>query len=404
MDLRAIDILDPDLYLSGVPHERFAFLRRNAPVYWHKEPGGPGFWAITKHEDVIAVSRDAATFSSELRGTQIPDLRRDDPRVTPNNLVSMDPPKHTRYRALLAKAFMPQAIQQVEPYVRGLITHLIDDVIARGRCDVVRDLAGTLPLLVIFEMLGVPVADRDQVVMWILRVMASDDPEYASTPEDIVEIVRQRSAYAHALAAERRRSPRQDVLSLLMAAEVDGQQLTYDEFTTFFFLLLAAGSDTTRNLIANGLLTLLEYPDQRKRLAEDPLQIPGAIEEMLRLHPSGMHFRRTATRDTEIRGHRIAEGDKVVMWYVSANRDEDVFANPHAFLIDRRLNNHVSFGHGPHFCIGNALARMEARMVFEEIVRRLPNLALDGPVVPMRSNWINGLKQMPVRLSAHGSS
>lgn len=219
------------------------------------------------------------------------------------------------------------------------------------------------------------------------------------TPEEAVALGRKLADYAHALAAERRKSPRQDVLSLLMAAEVDGLKLTYEEFGTLFFVLLAAGSDTTRNLISNGLLTLIEHPDQRRQLTDNPWMLPSAIEEMLRLEPSVIHFRRTATCDTEIRGQRIAEGDKVVLWYVSANRDEEVFHDPHAFIPDRKPNNHVSFGYGPHFCIGSVLARMEARIAFEEILRRLPDLSLDGPVERMRTNLLNKPKRMPVRFT-----
>lgn len=397
MDLEDIDILDPALYAAGIPHERFDRLRREAPVFWHKEPGGPGFWAITKHADVMAVSRDTATFSSVLRGTQIPDLPREDFRVSPDNLANMDPPRHTRFRALLAKGFTPEALQRVEPFVRASMTRLIDDVIERGQCDMVSDLAGTLPLLVIFEMFGVPTKDRDQLLGWILRLIAPDDPEFASSPEEMGSLTGRFLEYAHALAAERRRAPRADVLSLLMQAEVDGEKLSYSEFGTLFFLFLAAGSDTTRNLILNGMVALLEHPEPRARLLADPSLLPGAVEEMLRFCPSIIHFRRTATRDTEIRGQRIASGDKVVLWYVSANRDEEVFTDPHVFDIGRKPNNHLSFGYGPHFCIGNLLARIEARVAFEELLRRLPGLELDGPVVRLQSNWLNGVKRMPLR-------
>jgi cholest-4-en-3-one 26-monooxygenase len=399
MNLDDIDIFDPALYAAEIPHERFDRLRREAPVFWHKEPSGPGFWAITKHADVMAVSRDLGTFSSEVRGTQIPDLSREDFRVSPDNLAIMDPPRHTRFRTLLAKGFTPEALRRVEPFVRASMTRLIDDVVWRGQCDMVSDLAGNLPLLVIFEMLGVPATDRDQILRWMLPLLAPDDPEFASSPEEMASLTRRFLEYAHALAAERRGAPRDDILSLLMQAEVDGDRLSYSEFGTLFFLFLAAGSDTTRNLILNGMVALLEHPEQRARLLADPSLIPSAVEEMLRFCPSVIHFRRTATRDTEIRGQPIAAGDKVVLWYASANRDEEVFPNPHVFDIGRKPNNHIAFGYGPHFCIGNLLARIEASVAFEELLRRLPDLELDGPVVRLQSNWLNGVKRMPLRFS-----
>lgn len=390
------DIFSPDLYTSGVPHDRFERLRREAPVCWHQEPQGPGFWSVTKYRDVVRVLRDATTFSSETGGTQIPDLPANDIRRSPDVLAVMDPPRHTRYRALVGQAFTRRGLSQMEPYIQRLVDDLLSEVIARGTFDFVADFAAKLPMAIILTMVGVPSEAQATLNDWVLKLLATDDPEYATSEEERAAIGKRFMEYAHGLAAERRKSPRDDLLSVLMDAEVDGVRLTYEEFGMFFMLLLAAGTDTPRLLISSGMLTLMENGQMRERLMRDPELFPAAIEEMLRFHPPLMHFRRTATRDTEIRGQHIREGQKVVVWLVSANRDEEVFANASAFDIGRTPNDHLSFGHGPHFCIGNALARMSARTALTECLRRLPHLELAAQPERLRSNWFNGMKKMPV--------
>jgi cytochrome P450 len=392
----SVDVLDPDLYLSGAPHDRFEILRRQAPVYWHPEPDGRGFWAITRHADVARVSRDPAAFCSG-RGLFIEDFPPGDMRNNPDTMIMMDPPRHGRFRALVSKGFTPRVIQRLEEHVRELVTTLIDEAIERGGCDFANDIAGKLPLYVILEMLGVPREDQEQMIVWTTQFFGAGDPEVGVTPEELNASLHNMNVYAHQLAEERRKAPRDDMLSLLMAAEVDGQKLSYTEFGGFFNLLLTAGHDTTKNLISNGMLTLIEHPDQRRRLLDDPSLFPTAIEEMLRFTPPVYYFRRTAVQDIEMGGQRIAAGDKVVLWYVSANRDEAVFKDPHTFDVGRTPNEHLSFGVGPHVCLGLALARLEARVAFEELLRRLPELALDGPVVRLRSNWVSGVKSMPVQ-------
>ncbi|UQA61827.1 cytochrome P450 [Polyangium aurulentum] len=394
----AIDILDPDLYVSGVPHDRFDELRRRAPVYWHHEPGGRGFWAVTRHADVLRVMRDAELFSSERGGIWISDYAPGDMRSSRDVLTDMDPPRHTRYRSLVSAGFLPRIIAAMEPYARTLVTEMIDRVAERRECDFVNELAGDLPLRIILHLLGVPLEDRDKVLDWSYRFLLGGDPDQKDAVDAYNALIAEMMAYAERLAAERRAKPREDdMLSLLMGAEVDGEKLREVEFGLFFSLLLSAGHVTTQQLIALGMLTLIEHPEERRRLAEDRSLIPSAVEEMLRFTPPAMHMRRTATRDTELGGQRIAEGDKVVVWFVSANRDEEVFADPHRFDVRRTPNEHTTFGRGPHFCLGAALARLEARVVFEEILRRLPPMALAGPVVRMRSNWLMALEQMPVR-------
>ncbi|HET6612203.1 MAG TPA: cytochrome P450 [Kofleriaceae bacterium] len=399
MNLSDIDILDPDRYVTGVPYDQFELLRREAPVFWHHEPGGPGFWAITRHDDVVAIALDAKTFSSERGGTQIPDLPKDDIRVSPDNLVTMDPPRHGRYRALVASVFTPKSIDALKGFVTEVMTDILDRVAPLGRCDLVADISAYLPATVIMKMVGVPAGDRAQIESWVKRLLSPDDPDFASSPEDRASITQQFMAYAHDLAKSRHQDPRDDLLSRLMAAEVNGATLTYEEFGMFFMLLLAAGTDTTRHLLANGSLELLGHPEVLARLREDPARWPGAVEEMLRLCPPMFHIRRTATRDCTVRGQKIEAGQKVVLWWVSANRDENVFPEPNTFDIDREPNNHMSFGHGPHSCLGNALARLQARIAFAELFTRLPDMACDGPVQRLRSNWLNGVKKMPIRFS-----
>jgi cholest-4-en-3-one 26-monooxygenase len=390
------DIASLDLYTTGVPHDRFRRLRREAPVSWHAEAGGPGFWAITRHRDVLEVSKDAATYSSEAGGTQIPDLPADDLRRSVDNLAIMDPPRHTRHRALIGQSFTPNVISQMEGDIRRLVTGILNEVIERREFEFMDDFAARIPMAIILRMVGVPGEDEAQLNAWIAQLLAPDDPEYRVPPEVRASTTRRFVEYAHGLAAERRRFPREDLLSRLMAAEVDGERLTYEEFGMFFLLLLAAGTHTSRLTLGNGVLAFIRHPDQRERLLEEPGLITGAVEEILRYEPPIMHFRRTATRDVELRGQRIAKGQKVVLWYTSANRDEDVFGDPDAFDIRRTGNDHLTFGHGPHFCIGNALGRLSAKIAIGECVRRIPGMQLRGPVERVRSNWFNGMKRMPV--------
>jgi cytochrome P450 len=399
MNLADINLLDLSRFADGPPYEAFATLRREAPVFWHPEPQGSGFWAVTRHRDVMAVLRDPATFSN-MRSNLLVDFPPGDPRGSPDAIVNMDPPKHGRYRGLVNKAFSPRVLQQFEPAVRALITEMIDAAVARGECDFVEELAGNLPLHVLIKLVGVPPEDRDKMLHWSLRILQVQDPDYAISPEEGMTLMQNILGYAHQLAEERRKAPREDLLSHLMQAEVDGAKLTPQEFGMFLIVLIGAGHETTRSLIANGMLTLMQHPEQRQRLRENPSLIPAAIDEMLRFTPPILHVRRTLARDTEFQGQKLAAGDKIVVWIASANRDEQVFSNPDTFDIDRKPTEHLSFGFGAHFCLGGVLARLEARVAFEEMLRRLPDMELAGPVVRMQSNFVNSFKKMPVRFVA----
>ena len=402
-DLSGIDLSSPDTFVRGWPHEAFRRLRAHAPVFWHEERGGPGFWVVSKYHDLMAVSLDSRTFSSARGGTILRDLAGEDLEVNRTIMLNMDAPRHTRFRRLVNMGFSPKMVSRMEPHIRELANRIIDGVAARGECDFVTEVAAELPLQVIVEMMGVPVEDRHRVFEWSNRLIGFDDPEYGGSEEVGKAASMEMYMYANELALERRRSPRDDLVSVLMAAEVDGEQLSEVEFDSFFLLLAVAGNETTRNLVSGGMLALFEHPAERARLMADRSLMATAVEEMLRWVSPVMYFRRTATHDTELRGQRIREGDKVTMWYGSANRDEEIFPDGHRFDVGRAPNEHLAFGIGHHFCLGANLARLEIRVMFEELLRRLPDIELAGPVERLRSNFINGIKRMPVRFTPERS-
>ncbi len=400
MRLEDVDLCNLDVWEQRVPHEMFAVLRREAPVFWHREPkGGPGFWAITKHADVVHVSKQPKIFSSWRGGTNIFDLPQPELDQTRLMLVNMDPPQHTKYRRLVSQGFTPRQVARLEAHIRELASQIIDRVAPKGECDFVTEVAAELPLLVIAELMGVPVEDRRLIFDLSNRLIGFDDPEFQTSMEDGKQAAAEMWAYAQELAERRRREPQDDLVSQLLNAEVDGERLTEMEFNFFFLLLAVAGNETTRNLISGGMLALFEHPDQKEKLLAHPELLPTAVEEMLRWISPVICFRRTATQDTELRGQKIREGDKVVMFYISANRDEEVFERADQFDITRSPNEHLAFGIGEHYCLGSNLARLEIRIMFEEILRRLPDIELAGQPRRLRSNFISGIKSMPVRFT-----
>ncbi len=406
-----IDLYSPDTYAQSMPYEEFARLRRETPVVWQPEPVDPaqpwviggsdkGYWAILRYDDIVTVSGDNNLFSSWQGGTNIPDMGADGVALIRTLLINMDPPQHTKYRRLVSMGFTPKMINALEPHVRETTRRIIDRVAARGSCDFVTEIAAELPLAVIAEMIGVPEHEHHKIFEWSNRLIGFDDPEYNTSPEDGQNAAMEMFLYANNLAVERKANPRNDLVSILMAAEVDGERLTEADFDGFFILLSVAGNETTRNLISSAMLALIEHPDQRQRLIEDPSLMPTAVEEFLRWGSPLIYFRRTATADTVVGGQQIKAGDKVVMYYGGGNRDEAIFADPERFDITRSPNPHMAFGGGgPHFCLGASLARLEIRIMFEELLKRLPDIELDGPVQRLRSNFINGIKHMPVRFT-----
>jgi cholest-4-en-3-one 26-monooxygenase len=399
------DVYDPGIYgAGGVPHETFRRMRAEAPVYWHAEPdGGRGFWAITKYEDAVFISKNPMVFSSARGATFIKDANDVDLPVLQTFMLNMDPPQHIRFRNLVKHAFVPKSLPALEPGIRKMVRQIFDRVMPVGHCDFVNDVAAQLPLRVIAEMIGVPDEDRDMVYHWSNIMTSFDDPEvqagdldaYAAAQGAAMEMYQ----YAGELGQKRVDKPGDDLISMLMKGVNEGG-LSAMEFASFFMLLFVAGNETTRNATSGGLLALLEHPIERARLMKDQSLLPSAIEEILRWVSPLNYFRRTATKDTEIRGIKIKENDKVAIFYPSANRDEEIFADPYKFDIARTPNEHLAFGVGQHWCLGANLARIELRIMFEELLRRMPDVELDGEPKRLRSNFLNGIKSMPVRFPA----
>ena len=398
MSAPPIDLLDVRHYAGGPPHEQLRWLRQQAPVYWHLESDGPGFWAVTRYDDVVQVSRDPQTFSSWAGGTMITDPPPMLLAGTQLMMLNMDPPQHTKLRALVNKGFTPRMSAQLTPRIGALATQIVDTVCERGACDFVSEVAGELPSYVTAELVGIPLDDGRRLYQLTERMHTT-----TTTPEGMAaaqQAIAEMMTYASALRAAKLATPGSDLASVLVAAEVDGQRLNELEFNLFFMLLVNAGGDTTRNLVAGGFHTLLHHPEQLAALRQNPALLPAAVEEMLRYQSPVMHFRRTVTRDTVIRGQAIAAGQKVVMFYTAANRDETVFPDPDRFDIRRHPNEHLAFGGGgTHFCLGANLARLEIHALFAEVLARLPDLALDGPVEWLPSIFINGPRRMPVRFT-----
>ncbi|MGA8679795.1 MAG: cytochrome P450 [Acidimicrobiales bacterium] len=400
MDLAQIDLCDPQLFVPSVPHELFAELRRTSPVFWHEEEAGAGFWSVMRYHDLVTVNRDSHMFSSYRGGALMMDWDEEVLGQQRMMMLNMDPPMHTRYRRLVNKGFTPRMVHELQDRVVERTRHLVSEARDKGEFDFVTDIAAELPLQVIAELMGVPQDDRHKVFDWSNRMVGSNDPEFLEAPELAQAAAIELFMYADALTLERKANPHEDLVSILAHAEIDGDQLSQLEIDMFFMLLAVAGNETTRNLLSHGMLALMENPGERRKLIERPELLDSAIEEMLRYASPVMHFRRTATKDTKIGGQQIHEGDKVVFWHISANRDEDVFEDPDRFDVARSPNEHVAFGGGgSHFCLGANLARLEIRVMFTEILSTLPDLALAGDVQRLCSNFINGIKHLPVAVA-----
>ncbi len=390
------DVSHPDAFTKGFPHDVFRELRRAAPVYWHEGDyqGGRGYWIISRYDTIKSISRQPLLFSSAA-GTSVEERGTDFV-----SMISMDPPDHRRYRALVSSGFTPRRISEQEPHHREIVKAILDGVIERGHCDFVVDVAAELPLRVIAELLGVPQAACHDIFDWSNRMIGSQDPEYVVSLEEATSAAQEMYVYANGLAEERLAEPQHDLMSAILHGEVDGSRLSIMEFDSFFLLLAVAGNETTRNLISHGMLLLLEHPEALAKLRADRGLVPGAVEEMLRYRSPVIYMRRTALEDTELEGQRIRKGDKLLLYYPSANRDEAVFPAPDVFDIERRDNHHLAFGVGEHFCIGTHLARLETRVMFEGILERMHDIELSGPVSYLRSNLIDGIKHMPIKFGS----
>ncbi|HKV53444.1 MAG TPA: cytochrome P450 [Candidatus Binataceae bacterium] len=402
MKLSEVNLMDLELFVNGNPHEAFAVLRREAPVHWHERSNGRGFWAVTRYQDALRVYHDPEIYSSE-RGIS---LMFDD--VIPDQagsgmmMILTDPPRHNRIRQIVSSRFTPRVIAAYAPEVRRICDEILDAVCERGECDFVVDVAGKVPTAAICEMLGIPAEYRDMMYMLGNAAIGSQDPEY-NQGRSAMETGRNAQAeffsYFAKLIDERRKRPGGDLISALTLGEVGGVKLTDLEILFNAFLLIIGGQETTRNAISGGTLALVEFPEQRARLAGNPAVMPTAIEEFLRWTTPVTHILRTARQDTELNHQKIHEGDKVVVWNASVNRDEEVFPDADQFDVTRSPNDHLAFGHGEHFCVGSHLARLEMLVMIEQVMRRMPGLELAAPPERLRSNFVAGIKHMPVRFT-----
>jgi cytochrome P450 len=402
------DITDHDTYVRGVPHATFARLRRDDPVSWWGDAEG-GFWAVTRYQDVLAVSRQTELFSSA-QGIRLEQMAPDECEAR-RTMMELDPPDHTRYRRLVSQPFARREVFAYEAAVRSLAREVIADVHDTARFDFVHDVARRLPMRMLGALLGLPDDDGDYLVQRGDALLGNTDPEFTDYVVDQVDTDAYRLLpfrtpvslelfeYAERALAARRAAPTHDVLSALLRPMADGAHLGDIELKNFFTLLVAAGNDTTRYTMAAGMQALAERPALLERLGREPELIELAVEEVLRWSSVTMHFRRTATRDTELGGRAIRAGDRVVMWFVAANFDEEQFAEPYRFDVARTPNDHVTFGrHSPHLCLGAQLARLELKVLFEELLPRLRSVAVDGPVERLRSNFIAGIKRLPLEV------
>jgi cytochrome P450 len=413
-DLKDINIADPGVYERGLPHDAFRLLRDESPVHWHPWPDrSNGFWAISRHEDIVRISRDPETYSSAAEHVLLVDL---DPEALEarRSLIETDPPEHTRLRRLVSSAFTPRKVAEYELATRAIAAGLLDTLVAEGEGDFVDLVAAPLPINVIVSILGIPPEDAPFMVELSNHLVEGtsgvplDPTAYGNTTP--LELLPFDSPASHALfeygrriGAERRADPRDDLITRLVSSEVNGESLTDTEYCNFFQLLVFAGNETTRTAISQGLLALMEHPEELERLAADPSLMPTAVEEILRWTTPILYFRRTAMRDTEIAGVPIRRGDKVVMWYVSGNYDERVFESPLRFDVGRTPNEHVTFGgSGPHYCLGAWLARLELRVLLEEMLARDVRLEPADEHVRTRSNFVNGLQRLPVKVVGNG--
>jgi cholest-4-en-3-one 26-monooxygenase len=409
IDVSEINLLDLDRFAMGVPHEWFTHLRRNAPVAHHPEPNGPGFYVFSRHEDIAAIGRDPLHFSSD--ASRGPIVGLEEPTIEQaavmevadagHSMIATDPPVHSRYRRLVNRGFTPRMIGLLEDRIREIAAQLVGDALDKGDIDFVNELAAPLPLIVIAELMGIPDEDRSKVFHWTNMFLGQDDPEFNSTVEDITQAVIAFYDYAQQLAGRARQHPGDDIITSLLAVDTDGDKLSDMDFNRFFELLVLAGNETTRTALTHGMMAMIDHPAEFARLAAEPELTGSAADEILRWASPVLYFRRNVTEDFEYRGVPLKAGDKVSIWYVSGNFDDQVFDDPFRFDIGRSPNPFVSFGGGgPHHCLGANLARLEIRVLFDELAKRVEAVEQLAPASLLRSNFLRGVKHLPVRLHA----
>ena len=405
------DFTDPDLNLAGIPHEEFAALRRSAPVHWVEqspqaragmsEESGTGYWAVTRHADVLAVSKNSAVFSSRANAVIIRNpetATRESIEPSKVVIINQDAPEHTQLRKIISRGFTPRAIGALEHALEARARRIVGEAVETGAGNFVDQIAAQFPLEVIGEMLGIPTGDRRRIFDWTNQMTGSEDPDLAREDHDPEAAAAEVLAYSMGLAADRRENPREDIVTKLVNADVDGRGLTDDEFGFFVIALAVAGNETTRNATAHGMNAFFDHPDQWELWKQ---QRPSTMmDEVTRWATPVISFQRTALEDVELGGVRIRRGQRVGLFYASANHDDEVFTDPFAFDITRDPNPHLAFGgHGAHYCIGANLARMEIRQIFEAVADMAPGIRRAGEVRRLRSGWLNGVKELPVRYS-----
>lgn len=398
-----IDLLSPDSYVGGAPFGWLEELRRDHPVYWHDSPNDRdgGRWVITRQQDLDYISKNPKLFSSYARTCFPNEPAPEDIDMTRLLLINMDPPDHVNNRRIIRNAFTPRAMDAYEPRFKEIAKQIVDRVAVTGECEFVTDIAAELPLIAICEIMGIPIEDRRQFFEWTNTMIGADDPDLSSGPEDGQLASANIYMYAKKLADIHRENPRDNIVGALLDGVVEGEHLTDDAFQSFFLLLVVAGNETTRTVTSQGMRLLMEHPDELQKLVDKPELIPDFVEEILRFSPAIIQFTRTAMQDIEVGGQQIKQGQRVALFYHSANRDESVFAEPNKFDVTRPQredvkHQHRAFGIGEHFCLGTHLARLELKVIFEEIIPRLRNPRLNGDVVWLRSTLIHGIKSMPV--------
>ncbi len=411
-----VDIIGPDHYArNGYPHEEWALLRREAPIYWYDRTPARPFWAVTKYDDIVTLSKQPRRFQNGPRLAVFPPDEGGQEEERPDefgrHLLIMDPPQHAQYRRLISSRFTPRALRALRADIEEITRGILDEVATDGEIgeiDFVEKVSSVLPLAVIADMLGVPRDDWKLMFQWTNEVIGASDPEYrreGESPDDTSERARLGMLeYFSKMVEERRRAPRDDLVSIIANAKLDADPLPLENVMSYYNLIVIAGNETTRNAASGGLLALMENPGEFEKLRRDPSLVPKAVEEIVRWTTPVIQFCRTATEDVEMRGQKIREGEPFCLFYPSANRDEDVFNEPFRFKVDRHPNPHIAFGIGEHFCLGAHVARLELNVMFGQLVERLDYVELAGPAERLRSSFLGGVKHVPIRYRLRASS
>lgn len=398
-------------------HAIFSAMRKEEPVAWCPEPwGGPGFWSITKYDDIQQVSRLPKVFSSDARlgGITLPDETMIRNRRGPievdkeleqrtqifqngRSMIMMDPPEHNQHRRMVAPGFTPMKLEAMIPHIRQRCVEIVGTLAGRSECEFVSTVAAELPIQMLAELFGAPQSDRHKLFNWSNIIIGGDDPDIATSPEQVTAAMMEMAGYAMQLHGERKANPGEDLISMLVNTRVDGQEMSWADYLSAFILLVVAGNETTRNSISGGILALSQHPAERRKLVDNPALIPQAIDEIIRWVSPVVYMRRTALEDTELGGQRIKKGDKLALWYMSGNRDEDKWRDPFTFDVTRGGPRHLSFGYGQHLCIGWRLAEIQLTVAIEEVLKRFPDFEVIGEVERMRTNFLNSIKRMTLR-------